>query len=289
VNPPATKVRAVVFRAPVRPAGTVNDSVTVPVKPFMAVTVISVSPIRGPCGVPSAACQAVTSGPILDEDEVRTKSGPGTTVTETGFVLDNVLGLVPVVPVMVKVKVDGLGTLVQLTVKVAPETLAVQPVGAALVENVTAPAKPLIATDDNVEELVPVPPVGIETLSETGLADTLKSRTVTLTLVTLDRVLGAVPVVPVMGTLNGATPVAHVTDRTVPVIDPLQPVGNVKPELTARVTVPENPLREVTTTVEEPETVARVVIAGPATEKSTTWKVTELDRMLSGVPVTVAE
>src|SRR5467141_3981629 len=164
---------AVVFNTPVRPAGTVNDSVTVPVKPFMAVTVISVSPIRGPCGVPSAACQAVTSGPILDEDEVRTKSGPGTTVTETGFVLDNVLGLVPVVPVMVKVKVDGLGTLVQLTVNVVPETVAVQPVGAALVENVTVPVKPLIAADDNVEVLG----VPIVTLNEDGLAFTVKSTT----------------------------------------------------------------------------------------------------------------
>ena len=111
---------------------------------------------------------------------------------------------------------------------------------------------------------------------------------VTETLVDLDR--EAVPdvVVPVTGTLNGATPVAHVTDRTAAENEPLQPLGKLKPDVTANVTAPENALIGVTTIVELPATVARVVIAGPAIEKSTTWKVTEFESMLCGEPVTVA-
>src|SRR3989442_9037685 len=95
-------------------------------------------------------------------------------------------------------------------------------------------------------------------------ADKLKSRTVTLTVVLLDNP----PLVPVTGTVNGATPVAQVTDRTARLNDPLQPVGKVKPELIVKVTAPENPLIAVTATVEVPATVARVVIGGPAIEKS---------------------
>lgn len=74
-----------------------------------------------------------------------------TTVTETVVVLDNVLGAVPVVPVTVRVNGLGVESAVQLTVRVVPDTLAVQPVGAALVENETAPENPLIAVNDNVE------------------------------------------------------------------------------------------------------------------------------------------
>ena len=67
---------------------------------------------------------------------------------------------------------------------------------------------------------------------------------------------------------NGATPVTQVTEKTAPVSDPLQPVGNVKPEPKAKVATPVNPLIGETAIVEVPATVARVVIAGPATEKS---------------------
>src|SRR2546425_385929 len=74
-----------------------------------------------------------------------------------------------------------------------------------------------------------------------------------------------------MATLNGATPVAQVTERTAPVNEPLHPVGNA--ELTTKVTVPENPFMRVTATVDVPATVARVVIGGADNEKS--WKVTE--------------
>jgi hypothetical protein len=54
-------------------------------------------------------------------------------------------------PVIVKLKVAGVGTAVQLTVKTVPDTLAVQPVGAALVENETVPENPLIALNDSAE------------------------------------------------------------------------------------------------------------------------------------------
>ena len=82
-------------------------------------------------------------------------------------------------------------------------------------------------------------------------------------------------------------PVAQVTDRMAPENEPLQPVGNVKPELIVKVTAPPNPLIEVTDTVEVPATVARVVIGGPAIEKSRTWKVAVFEVILCGVPVTV--
>jgi hypothetical protein len=74
-----------------------------------------------------------------------------------------------------------------------------------------------------------------------------------------------VPVVPVTTTLNGATPVVQLTDRTAPDKDAVQPAGTV-PAL--NVTVPVNPLIAVTVTVDVPETVASVVIAGAESEKS---------------------
>ena len=94
-------------------------------------------------------------------------------MTDTVVDLDSVFGLVPVVPVMVRVKLAGVGTAVQLTVSVVPETVAVQPVGAALVENVTVPVNPLIAVEDSVEVLG----VPITIVSEDGFAETLKSTT----------------------------------------------------------------------------------------------------------------
>ena len=76
---------------------------------------------------------------------------------------------------------------------------------------------------------------------------------------------GALPVVPVTGTVNGATPLAQVTDRTAPANDAVQPAGTAP---AAKVTALENPLTGVTATVELPTTVARVEIEGPAIEKS---------------------
>src|SRR3989441_12352660 len=89
---------------------------------------------------------------------------------KTIVVLESWLGAVPVVPVIVRLNGFGVGVAVQLTVNVVPETVAVQPVGAALVENVTVPVNPLIAADDNVEVLG----VPITTVSEDGFAETLK-------------------------------------------------------------------------------------------------------------------
>jgi hypothetical protein len=86
--------------------------------------------------------------------------------------------------------------------------------------------------------------------------------------VDLVRTVGAVPVVPVTVTENGATPVAHVTDKTAPVKLAVQPAGTVP---AAKVTVPVNPLIGVTVTVEVPATVAKVVMFGADSEKSTTW------------------
>jgi hypothetical protein len=104
--------------------------------------------------------------------------GGGCTVTVTGVVLESVFGVVPVEPVIVRVKLAGVGTAVQLTVKTVVATLAVQPVGAALVENVTVPENALIAVNDSVE--VCAGPLAT-TVSEDGLADTEKSTTWNLT------------------------------------------------------------------------------------------------------------
>ena len=77
--------------------------------------------------------------------------------------------------------------------------------------------------------------------------------------------MGAVPVVPVTVTLNGTTPVEHVTDNTATLKEAVQPAGTV-PAL--NVTVPAKPLIAVTVTVELPDTVARVVIEGADRLKS---------------------
>ena len=103
-------------------------------------------------------------------------------------------------------------------------------------------------------------------------------------MVVLDSVFGAVPVVPVTRTLNGATPVEHVTERTAPLNDAVHPAGTAP---AAKVTVPVKPLIGVTVTVDVPATVASVVIAGADNEKS--WMVTLTlvvrDSVLGAVPV----
>ena len=181
VGPPATNVTLVAFRTASRLAGIVSESATVPVKPLIENTLIWVSPTRGPSGVPSGSWNEVTRGPMLVWEEVILKSAVGgDTLTATLVVLDNV-GAVPVVPVMVRVKLAGDGTAVQLTVRVVPETVAVHPVGAALVENVTVPEKPLMAVNDSVEVLE----VPVVTLSEFGLAATVKSTTWNVTVLEL--------------------------------------------------------------------------------------------------------
>jgi hypothetical protein len=134
--------------------------------------------------------------------------------------------------------------------------------GEIVVARLTVPEKPLIAVTEMVDAPT-VPPLVMMIVE--GLADTEKSWTVTLTLVVRDSVLGAVPVVPVTSTLNGATPVLQLTDRTAPPNDTVHPAGTV-PE--ANVTVPANPLIGATVTVDVPVTVAIVVIAGADRLKS---------------------
>ena len=172
----------VAFRTASRLAGIVSESATVPVKPLIENTLIWVSPTRGPSGVPSGSWNEVTRGPMLVWEEVIMKLAAGVdTLTATLVVLASVVGAVPVVPVMVRVKLAGDGTAVQLTVRVVPETVAVHPVGAALVENVTVPEKPLMAVNDSVEVLE----VPVVTLSEFGLAATVKSTTWNVTVLEL--------------------------------------------------------------------------------------------------------
>jgi hypothetical protein len=125
--------------------------------------------------------------------------------------------------------------------------------------NVTVPVKLLIGVTVTVEVPATVASVVIEG------ADSEKSRIVTLTVVVLDSVLGAVPVVPVTSTLNGATPVVQLTERTAPLNVAVQPAGTVP---AVKVTAPVKPLIGATVTVEVPVTVARVAMAGADSEKS---------------------
>jgi hypothetical protein len=116
------------------------DKETVPAKPFREVTVT--------VEVPELVARIPTGVTAPSETP---KVGAGLTETGTLIVLVKVLGAEPVVPVTVRVKLAGLGTAVQLTLKRVPETLAVHPVGAILVENETAPENPLIEVNDNVD------------------------------------------------------------------------------------------------------------------------------------------
>jgi hypothetical protein len=179
---------------------------------------------------------------------------------------------------------NGTTPVVQVTERVAaanePEQVGgkTKPVPIA---HVTAPVNPLIGVTAQVE--VPATVARVEIWEQDGA----KSWTVTPTVVCLDSVLGAVPVVPVTGTLNTA-PEGQVTDKTAPVNEAVQPEGTTP---AVNVTAPVNPLIGVTARVEVPATVARVVIAGPAIEKSTTWNVTagvEVRISVPLVPVTVA-
>ena len=252
----------------VRPAEGFAASETVPANPPVEVTVIVEEP--------ELVARIVEGVTALVET---VKLGPGT-VTVTVTVLDSAPE-VPVTRTLNPVAGNGL----QLTDKTAPGIVAVQPVGAPLAPNVTTPENPLIGVTEIVE--VPAVPAVARAIVD-GFADNMKSWTVTETVVALDSVLGAVPVVPVTGTGNVARPFAQVTDKTAPVNEPEQPDGKTKPALTAHDTLPVNPLIAAAEQVEEPATVARVVIAVHDGVKSTTWNVTagvEV-RVIAGVPPT---
>ena len=143
-DPPAVNVTPVIALQ-VSPVDgfAVND--TAPVKPFTEVTVM--------VDEPELVARLVASM-LVGETAPRAtvKVGAAPTVTETSVVLESVVGEVPVVPVIVNMKLDGLGTAVQLTLNVVPDTVAVHDdVGDALVENATLPVKPLIAVNDSAE------------------------------------------------------------------------------------------------------------------------------------------
>jgi hypothetical protein len=84
-------------------------------------------------------------------------------------------------------------------------------------------------------------------------------------------------------TLNGATPVAQVTERTAPLNEAVQPAGTVP---AVNVTVPLKPLLGTTVTVEVPATVANVVMLGADMKKSTTWN--SIGLVVCGVSVPLA-
>jgi hypothetical protein len=72
----------------------------------------------------------------------------------------------------------------------------------------------------------------------------------------------------------------QLAERTAPLNDAVQPAGTLP---AVNVTVPPNPLIDVTVTVDVPVTVARVVIPGADREKS--WMVTEMGTEAVMVPL----
>jgi hypothetical protein len=149
----------------------------------------------------------------------------------------------------------------QITVRVAPLKLAVQPAGGAVAAKVTVPVKPVVVQFD----VIGVPASCVKVLGEQVMVGV--GVVVTTTSTVRDRVLGAVPVVPVTVTVN---PVAgnglQLTERTAPLMDAEQLAG-AGPAV--KVTVPVNPLILVTETVEVPATPAVVRLMGGAdSEKS---------------------
>lgn len=134
--------------------------------------------------------------------------------------------------------------LVRLTVGV--DRLHVRPED-EVTDSVTVPVKPLIPLTIIVDEPVRVP-VGGETV--VGLAATVKSTTLTVTVADRDGNPGEAPVtvttyVPADGklTVNVAVPEVTLAER-------VMVVGDTVPALVLSVTVPVNPLRPVTVIVE---------------------------------------
>jgi hypothetical protein len=159
------------------------------------------------------------------------------------------------------VTVNGATPVVQVT-DTSPVALTdcVQPAGAVEVsENVTAPVNPLIVLTATCD----VPAV-FAVVVIAG-ADSVKSWTVTKT----PTVRVIEPLTPWTVTVNGATPVVHVTDtRPAVLIDCVHPAGAV--DVSENVTAPANPLIAVTATCDVPAVLAVVVIAGAESVKSCT-------------------
>jgi hypothetical protein len=159
--------------------------------------------------------------------------------------------------------VNGVTPVEQVT-DTSPAVLTdcVQPAGAVeVIENVTVPAKPLIAFTVTCEV-----PATVARVVMAG-AERVKSWIVT----SIPTVLVMEPLRPCTVRVNGVTPVEQVTD-TSPVVltDCVQPVGAV--DVIENVTVPAKPLIALTVTWEVPAVLAVVVIAGADRVKS--WIVT---------------
>jgi hypothetical protein len=155
--------------------------------------------------------------------------------------------------VAVIVRLNGATPVVHVTPRIAPEKLAVQPGGrTVVVEKVTVPVEPVTVQVD-------VAVVVANCVKLFGEHATERVEGTTGTLTVRDSVLGAVPVVPVTITLNGATAV-HETERTAPVKLAVQPAGTAPAE---NVTAPANPLIGLTEIVEVPAVPAvRVIVDG---------------------------
>ena len=173
------------------------------------------------------------------------------------MVLDNVLGAVPAIPVTVRLK--GATPVEHETDRRLPENDAVHPFGVVPGVNVTVFANPLTR-----ETLTVAEPVTVASVVMAG-TERLKSWIVIKTSVVLDRVWGVVPATPVTRTSNGEMPEVQSTDNMLLAIVAMHPLGTV-PALSA--IVPAKPLMGVIVTVDVPETVARVVMAGEEMLKS---------------------
>ena len=163
--------------------------------------------------------------------------------------------------------------------------VAVQPAGAPVAARFTVPAKAPVG----VTVIMEVPATVANVVIEVGLADSVNPPPiVTGTLTVCDRVLGAVPVVPVTITVNPEEGNGlQLTERTAPLNEAVQPAGTMP---AANVTVPVNPLMPVTEMVEVPAVPAVVsaIVEGLAdNEKSWTVTLTFVvrDRVTGTVPV----
>ena len=131
-------------------------------------------------------------------------------------------GVLPVIPVTTRV--NGVTPVAQLTDSIWRLKEAVHPLGTVAAVKLTTPVKPLMGftvTDD-----VPGTVASVVIAS----ADRPKSWIVTERFVVLDRVLGAVPAVPVTWSTKGATPVEQFTEMSDPETVTVQADGTVPVE-----------------------------------------------------------
>jgi hypothetical protein len=222
----------------------VAERFTVPEKVPVGVTVIVDVP-------------AVFAVVVIDAGLAESVKAP---LTDTGTltVLDNA----PLVPVTTTVN-PAAGSGLQLTDRVLPERVAVQPVGCVLVTaSVTVPENPLMF----VTEIVDVPAVpAVVSEIVAGVEARVKSWIVT----SMPTVRVIEPLTPWTVTVNGVTPVEQVTLTSPAVLmDCVQPPGAA--EVIENATVPAKPFIAFTATCEVPATVARVVRAGAERVKSCT-------------------